>query len=115
MTAENNSALGFQRLDALSGSIIFHGRIYTPSSIKTALYKFAADFSANVQHEEPDVLNVLIQFESEDLKVQEKLIRALCNEVNDQDLRERIAAETEATRNLILAQAFSKTSLLGKD
>ena len=32
-------------------------------------------------------------------------------ELVDQDLREIIAKETEPVRNLILAQAFSKTSL----
>jgi His-Xaa-Ser system protein HxsD len=35
------------------------------------------------------------------------------NEVIDQDLRRRIARETENTRNLILAMAFSKTGLSG--
>lgn len=36
-------------------------------------------------------------------------------EVLDQDLRSTIASETEQIRNLILAHAFSKTSLISKD
>jgi hypothetical protein len=35
-----------------------------------------------------------------------------CNEVLDQELRETIAEETAGIRNLLLAQAFSKTSLI---
>jgi len=34
------------------------------------------------------------------------------NEVLDQELREVVAKETEVVRNLLVAQAFSKTSLL---
>jgi His-Xaa-Ser system protein HxsD len=37
------------------------------------------------------------------------------NDVLDQDLREMVAEETEAVRNLILAHAFSATSLLDAD
>jgi len=35
-----------------------------------------------------------------------------CNEVLDQELREEIAAETRGVRDLLLAHAFSKTSLI---
>jgi hypothetical protein len=35
-----------------------------------------------------------------------------CNEVLDQELREIIAEETVGIRDLLLAQAFSKTSLI---
>ena len=42
----------------------------------------------------------------------ELLTGEFCNEVLDQELREAVAQETEAVRNLLLAQAFSATSLL---
>ncbi len=114
MTVEKPSGLGFQRTDVKSGSISFDANVYSVTSLKKALYKFAADFSANLSSD-GDRLDLLIQFETDDSQAQEKLLRALCNELIDQDLRERIATETEATRNIILAEAFSKTSLLGKD
>jgi His-Xaa-Ser system protein HxsD len=40
------------------------------------------------------------------------LLREFEKEVLDQDLREHIKRETESYRNLILAHAFSKTSLI---
>ncbi len=42
------------------------------------------------------------------------LIGRFRNEVLDQALRERIAAETAQERNLILAYAFSNTKLIGQ-
>jgi His-Xaa-Ser system protein HxsD len=45
----------------------------------------------------------------------EQLLGDLRNEVLDQTLRERIRAETDDVRNLILALAFSKTGLADGD
>jgi len=39
------------------------------------------------------------------------LVRDFCNEVLDQELRERVVREMTGIRNLLLAQAFSKTAL----
>jgi His-Xaa-Ser system protein HxsD len=39
-------------------------------------------------------------------------VRAFFEEALDQDLRERISAETAPLRNLILAHAFSRTKLV---
>jgi len=38
-------------------------------------------------------------------------VRDFCNEVLDQELRERVVREMTGIRNLLLAQAFSKTAL----
>jgi His-Xaa-Ser system protein HxsD len=45
----------------------------------------------------------------------DKLVGEFCNEVLDQDLRETVAEETTGIRNLLLAQAFSKTSLIDSE
>ena len=44
-----------------------------------------------------------------------ELSHRLRSEVNDQELRLRIAAETEPLRNLIFAVAFSRTGLAGTE
>jgi His-Xaa-Ser system protein HxsD len=46
------------------------------------------------------------------LEAQESFISEFTKEVLDQDLREKIKSETESYRNLILAHAFSKTTLI---
>ena len=38
-----------------------------------------------------------------------------CNEVLDQELREEIASESRGVRDLLLAHAFSKTSLIDSE
>ncbi len=45
-------------------------------------------------------------------KTAETILENFKKEVLDQDLREKIAKETEEVRNLILAHAFSKTSII---
>lgn len=45
----------------------------------------------------------------------ERLLGDLRNEVLDQELRERVRAETSDVRNLVLALAFSKTGLAEGD
>jgi His-Xaa-Ser system protein HxsD len=42
-------------------------------------------------------------------------MRSFFQELLDQELRERIAEETDAIRSLILAQAYSKTDLIRRD
>lgn len=81
--------------------------------MKKAAYKFT--HHASILLEEPQEGEVSIRFSFDDKKSvseKQKIVHDFCNEVLDQDLRESIAEETEATRNLILAQAFSQTSLL---
>lgn len=94
-------------------SIVFDLSLYSENAIKAAAYKFAADCGALLKRQGDKAVEVVLTFDpSADDAFKSKLSRALCNEVLDQDLRERIFEQTEATRNLILAQAFSRTSLL---
>lgn len=87
--------------------------IYRASAIKKAAYKFG------------DRCHVLLETVSggriqATLRPKDKatdvvfLAGDFCNEVLDQELREVVAQETEAIRNLLLAQAFSSTSLIDK-
>lgn len=110
-----NDCLGFRRLDTRNGVLVFDASIYSSTCLKKALYKFAADFSGKIAAPGANSFEVEVAFASDDFDEQAKLIRAFANEVIDQDLREQIGTQTEATRNLILAEAFSKTSLLQKD
>ena len=94
-------------------SLRFNLTLYRLSALKKAAYKFT--HQASILLEEPQEGAVSIRFSFGDKKSaadRQKIIHDFCNEVLDQDLRESIAEETEATRNLILAQAFSHTSLL---
>jgi len=99
-----------------SAKIVFDLSLHTDTSIKKAIYKFASDLSSVLEKKSESKLIAHVHFKSE-IESSEKmlLLSALCNEVIDQDLREKIFAETEATRNLILAQAFSRTNLLSGD
>ncbi len=95
--------------------ISFDTNIFSLDTIKRATYKyldkFTVDFRLNASVLDcklsfspgisPDAANTLV----DDFK----------KEVLDQDLRERIKAETAPIRNLILAHAFSKTGLIADE
>jgi len=107
---------GVRTSDDGSLLVLFDLRIYKISAIKKAAYKFASDCSVLLKQLSVDQLEAHLSFSDNTDACAKKIIaRAFCNEVIDQDLREQIAQETEATRNLILAQAFSKTSLLTQE
>lgn len=88
--------------------------IYSLDALKKTCYKFADQAAIFLNEIDDKMIEVVFDLAEETNKSNRKrLIHNFCNELLDQDLREKIASETEATRNLILAQAFSKTSLLG--
>lgn len=93
--------------------LVINLELYSLSAIKKTAYKFAARCSLLLQNKQAYLLSVLFIF-PEHLNSQQRheLIGNFCNELIDQYLRETIACETEGTQNLILAQAFSKTSLI---
>jgi His-Xaa-Ser system protein HxsD len=97
--------------------VYFDKSTYSLTALKKAAYKFTDRASVLIcnQDNQPEASTVEVRFSFSSEKTgdfKQKAIHDFCNEVLDQDLRETIAAETEATRNLILAQAFSQTSLL---
>lgn len=86
--------------------------IYSIIAVKKACYKFTADCSIQIKTDDTNKLRVTFVFPlNTRSEIQNKLIDEFHNELLDQDLRERISKETELVRNLILAEAFSKTRL----
>jgi His-Xaa-Ser system protein HxsD len=97
-------------------SISLSTSIYSVEAVKKAAYKFA-DRTSIIINPGPDstislVFNFSGKYENNDPK---QVIADFFNELLDQDLRERIKKETEPLRNLILAHAFSRTSLADKN
>jgi His-Xaa-Ser system protein HxsD len=87
--------------------------LYNLNAIKKTAYKFANQCSILLQDKQASYLSVVFTFvENLALEQMQQVISDFCNELMDQELRQIIARDTEATRNLILAQAFSKTSLI---
>jgi len=99
-----------------SVSVRFDSRVYPLNAVKKAAYKFAKDCGV-VVNVEGEHFRATINFfdQAAAPSAKQRLVGAFCNEVIDQDLREQISEQTEPMRNLILAQAFSKTSLLNND
>ena len=91
----------------------FDSRVYRLSAVKKAAYRFGDRCCANVEVASDNCIRVQIQprVVSESVSDLEFEFR---NEVLDQELREQIAAETERIRNLILAEAFSKVSIINE-
>ena len=90
----------------------FDKKIYRLIALKKASYKFIDKISVNISDEvDHHLVNVVFTKDlSDDAK--EHLLNELLKEALDQDLRETIKKETEAYRNVILAHAFAKTSLI---
>jgi His-Xaa-Ser system protein HxsD len=88
-------------------------RIYSLDAIKKTAYKFAAVTSVILQPKADGTVAVLFNFDGVHKKSDPNhVIADFCNELLDQDLREIIKRETTPIRNLILAHAFSRTSLI---
>lgn len=97
-------------------SLSLNTSIYSVEAIKKSAYKFA-DRTSIIINPGPDstislVFNFAGKYANNDPK---QVIAEFFNELLDQDLRERIKKETEPLRNLILAHAFSRTSLADKN
>jgi His-Xaa-Ser system protein HxsD len=85
--------------------------VYRLSAIKKAAYRFGDRFHVQLAGGQHDRVQVVL-IPKTDADDAEFWAGEFCNEVLDQDLREVVAEETSAIRNLLLAQAFSATSLL---
>lgn len=90
----------------------FDARVFRLEAVKKAAYRFAGRASISIDVPEPTHVCVTLGGISND-EESASLEREFRSEVLDQELREVVARETEAARNLILLQAFSKTGLLG--
>ena len=82
-------------------------------ALQRAVYALAGVMTADISAAgDRYVCTLFPRGESADLA---ELSHRLRSEVNDQELRLRIAAETEPLRNLIFAVAFSQTGLAGTE
>ncbi|HZS57146.1 MAG TPA: His-Xaa-Ser system protein HxsD [Bryobacteraceae bacterium] len=88
-------------------------RVYSLEAVKKTAYKFAAATSIILQPRKDEIVRVLFNFAGVHGRSDpEGVISDFCNELLDQDLREIIKRETAPIRNLILAHAFSRSSLV---
>jgi His-Xaa-Ser system protein HxsD len=102
--------------DPKSHSLSLNTSIYGIEAIKKAAYKFADRASVIINPVSESTVSIVFNFAGKHAENDpDQVISDFCKELLDQDLRERIKAETEPLRNLILAQAFSRTSLADKD
>ncbi len=91
--------------------LTFENSVFGHEVIKRALYRFAERCCCDIALGDRHTVVTVHANESENLKQLEVDIH---NEVLDQDLRSSIAQETQHVRNLILANAFSKTNLIAE-
>jgi His-Xaa-Ser system protein HxsD len=90
--------------------------IYGLNAIKKTAYRFADKTSVILQTNGADSISIIFNFVGKHAANDpEKIIADFCNELLDQDLREIIKRETTPVRNLILAHAFSRTSLVEQE
>ncbi len=90
---------------------IFDDRVFSLMAIKKAAYTYLRTFSTEIIQEGNQIHCRLVFTLPIDESARARCIEEFRKEVLDQDLRERLKAETEAVRNVILAHAFSKTGL----
>lgn len=88
--------------------------IYSLKAVLKSAYSFTARAYLHLQYRDATVIEVRIRPKraTED---PESVVFDFLNDLIDQRLRDLIAAETEQTRDLILAHALSKTCLLAPE
>jgi His-Xaa-Ser system protein HxsD len=96
-------------------SLTFDEKVYSLNAVKKAAFRHLRGFTTDISIVNEQI-HCLLTFPSpvtddEGLR----LANELKKEVLDQDLRERLKAETEDVRNVILAHAFSKTGLVNNE
>jgi His-Xaa-Ser system protein HxsD len=92
-----------------SAELSFDAATHSADAIQRAAYRFSDRISCELTSGEAEHRCVLTATGDID---PDALIADFRTEVLDQVLRERIRAETEPIRTMILAQAFSKTGLV---
>jgi len=98
-----------------TSEVVFDSHATSIDAIKKAAYRLMDKLTVDIFHINTTV-KAILYFDSKASKHEiETLVDEFRKEVLDQDLRASIKSETEAVRNLILAHAFSKTSLIRDD
>lgn len=88
--------------------ILLDAGAYSADALQRAAYRFVDRFSFELEREGENFRCTLCFSDDSDLET----VAAFRTEALDEILRERIRAETEGVRNLILSLAFSKTTLI---
>lgn len=87
--------------------------VYSVDAIKKTAYKYADRASIILKPNADSTVSVVFNFVGAHTNNNpEQVISDFCNDLLDQDLREIVKRETEPLRNLIIAHAFSRTSLI---
>ena len=91
--------------------LTFDTAVYRLSALKKAAYKFSGRYLVSVAltGEKQATISVSCNDPAIDLQ---SVLHDIHREVTDQELRELILEETAGVRNLLMAQAFSATSLI---
>jgi His-Xaa-Ser system protein HxsD len=87
--------------------------VYRVAAIKKAAYKFGNRCWVTIESTAGCSIRITLRPKTPDTPLTQ-LEGAFRNEVLDQELREVVADETVAIRNLLLAQAFSAAALTGE-
>lgn len=94
----------------------FDPKAFSILAVQKACHRFSnvASFEVRLQssNEKESILVEAIPFNGKSEPGMDHLAKLVRNEALDQQLREKIRAETEGVRNLILAHAFSNTGLI---
>jgi His-Xaa-Ser system protein HxsD len=82
-------------------------------AIKKTAYRLADRTSIIIKVESESVAQVIFTFKPQTTEAESQaILREFSNELMDQELRFTISEDTKGIRNLILAHAFSKSSLI---
>jgi His-Xaa-Ser system protein HxsD len=95
--------------------IIFDGRVFSVEAVKNAAYRLADLLDSEIRLDGDRIVCTIKLRKADADEAFNRLLEKLRREVVDHDLRLQIRKETEATRNLILAHAFSKTGIVSSE
>jgi His-Xaa-Ser system protein HxsD len=98
----------------LERHVSFDRESHSADAIQRAAYRFSDRLSIDLRLE-ADSFQCSVMLLTDDSETADEIVHGFRNEVLDYVLRERIRRETEATRNAILAMAFSNTSLIAQE
>jgi His-Xaa-Ser system protein HxsD len=90
----------------------FDRAVFALDTVKRALYRLAHMASFDIQADEQDITVILYPTMPVSDEAAETLCARIRQEVLDQDLRDTLSKETANLRNLILANAFSRSGLI---
>jgi His-Xaa-Ser system protein HxsD len=96
-----------------SVTLRFDPSVFRLTAIKKAAYRFSDRCYLTITILNNDEIEVAVRGKSADPDVT-RIAAEFGNEVLDQELREVVREETVGIRNLLLAQAFSATSLVDR-